>query len=136
MFNTTILAVAGTQRHYHETIEKRAPTDESVKLLRDMEAKAKEEVVKAIRIENCPIDCVVHVLRDAMSDGVRVQVHAKINGSPIRVEVSYAYHEMRNPNFMPGDKVVSAFSEKIASMILMDAFRKLDSVAMEALNGR
>ena len=53
----------------HVTVtEKRAPTDESVKLLREMEAKAEAEVVKAVSVSNSTFECVIHQQIDNLSD--------------------------------------------------------------------
>jgi hypothetical protein len=65
----------------HVTItENRAPTDDSVKLLREMEAKAEAEVVKAVSVSNTHFACVVHQHLDMMSDRVKWKAIFKLNG--------------------------------------------------------
>lgn len=64
---------------YHRTInrgpdhvsvsvtEKRAPTDQSVALLKEMEKAAEEKWKGGIRLEGCPFDAIVHHHRDYMT---------------------------------------------------------------------
>jgi hypothetical protein len=60
---------AGDQHHHHRTEvhEHRAPTDASVKLLREMEQAALDKVLGAIRLEGCPVDCVILRMREGPS---------------------------------------------------------------------
>ena len=60
--------------------EKRAPTDESVRLLREMEDAAKGQVLAAVRVENTPVDGVLHVMRDTLSDVTHFACVFKVNG--------------------------------------------------------
>lgn len=79
---------AGDQRHYHDTTIKefRAPTDESVRLLKEMEAEAQKKILGSVRIQNSAIDCVVHSWRDCLHMDVKFIVQMKINGKAIEVE--------------------------------------------------
>lgn len=63
---------------HHE--EKRAPTDESVRLLREMEAKAREQIEQSLRIESCGIEAIVHRQDDPMDAKTRFAIHYKVNG--------------------------------------------------------
>lgn len=62
-------------------IHKHAPTDESVKLLREMEAKAEAEVVKAIAVHDNAFNCVVHEMKDLMADAIRFRAVWSLNGA-------------------------------------------------------
>lgn len=70
--------------------EKRAPTDESVRLLREMESAAKGQVLASVRVENTPVDGVLYVMEDFMSDQTIFACVFKVNGK--RLE---ARHEAR-----------------------------------------
>jgi hypothetical protein len=55
--------------HVYSTVtEKRAPTDESVRLLREMEAKSREQVQQSIRLDNTAIDGVLQYHKDIFND--------------------------------------------------------------------
>lgn len=60
--------------------EKRAPTDESVKLLREMEEASKKEVIKSISVGGNGFDCVIHVFLDALSDTTKARAVFELNG--------------------------------------------------------
>lgn len=66
--------------------EKRAPTDESVKLLREMEDKAREQVEQSINVGGNGFECVVNIHKEALSmDTVAVALF-KLNGRSLRAE--------------------------------------------------
>lgn len=71
----------------HVTIN-RAPTDESVKLLREMEQKAEAEVIKAVQVGNATFECVVHQWLDPMSDKINWRAIFKLNGKQMTAEVT------------------------------------------------
>jgi hypothetical protein len=102
--------------------EHRAPTDESVRLLAEMEKAARDKVVQAIRLENCPIDCVVHTSRDHMSGDSQFCAFIKINGQ--RIEVRKSFSMTTEPKDMV-DGLLQAVAERIAAVLLGPAFNKL-----------
>lgn len=72
---------AGDQHHHHhrsEVHEHRAPTDDSVKLLREMEQAALDKVMGTFRLEGCEVDCVLVHQRDHMNDEHRFRVRYKM----------------------------------------------------------
>jgi GTPase len=60
--------------------EHRAPTDDSVKLLREMEAKAEAEVLKSVNVSTTTFECVVHQVLENISDKVRLSAIFNVNG--------------------------------------------------------
>lgn len=121
---------AHTHRHVtervHESVtvhEHRAPTDESVRLLREMERAARDQVVQAIRLENSPIDCVVHAQDNAMSGDREFCVFVRINGK--RLEVRRAFNMLDATVEKIVDGLLSAVSERIAAEVLGPAFGRL-----------
>ena len=68
--------------------EHRAPTDASVRLLGEMEAKAQANIEKAMRVENCSIDAVIHSMNDCLSCSKKYAVIFQINGKRIRADYS------------------------------------------------
>ena len=79
MFDTTYIK-AGPSHVSVSVEEKRAPTDESVRLLREMESKAREQVVEALRIESCGVEAVVHRLDVPLDLRSKFAIHYKVNG--------------------------------------------------------
>lgn len=65
----------------------RAPTDDSVKLLREMEAKAQAQVIKAVQVGDTTFECAVHEYQDAMSDQHVFTAIFSLNGQKMTAEV-------------------------------------------------
>lgn len=80
------------ERHHHEhsttIIEKKAPTDESVRLLRDMEQKARDSIIGAVRIKDCPIDCVIHTHEDLLNGQKLFKTIYSVNGKKYVVDTT------------------------------------------------
>lgn len=74
----------------HVTInEHRAPTDESVELLKEMEEAARNKFSQSIRLNINKFECVVHTGYDAANAAQIFLVQYSLNGC--RREVEYAY---------------------------------------------
>lgn len=71
-----------TQTEYvtREVHEHRAPTDESVKILKEMERAAEAKVIEAIKVGDTTFECVVHRALDHMSDEVVMRAVFGLNG--------------------------------------------------------
>lgn len=109
----------------HESVtvhEHRAPTDESVRLLREMEQAARDKVVQAIRLEDSPIDCVVHTQKDPMNARHDFCIFVQINGRKIEIRKSFD-QEFEVEEIAEG--LMVAVSERIAAEVLAPAFGKL-----------
>lgn len=87
MFDSYIVK-PGDANHYHthNVTEKRAPTDESVRLLREMEQKAQDEVIQSIRLQNTEFDGVIHVMRNIMDCTTSYRCVFKLNGKKFMAE--------------------------------------------------
>ena len=79
------------QSHYHSHVEKRAPTDESVRLLREMETSAKNEITKAVSVVDNKFNCVIHTMNDHLSGDNLYAVIFTMNGIKHRVDVRCHY---------------------------------------------
>lgn len=85
----SLIEISRIDRHHHEhhttAKEVRAPTDESVRLLREMEDKARESVLKAVRVKDCAIDMVVHTNRDHLGAQKQFACIYSVNGNRRKV---------------------------------------------------
>ena len=104
--------------HHHNVVEKRAPTDESVALLREMEKAAREQVDKAIRLQANGFECVAQSYRDAASDDVVIVVRFMLAGTRMKVE-------HRHRRFDPLDDLGSVVIDKMARAIAETALAPL-----------
>jgi histidinol-phosphate/aromatic aminotransferase/cobyric acid decarboxylase-like protein len=133
MFDSYTLR-AGDQHHHHRTEvhEHRAPTDASVKLLREMEQAALDKILSTFRLEGAPVNCVIIHMRDAPSAanplamGHRFILRYKL-GSRQR-EVRYDYRPSRlsisaqEANDECFHALKAALAEDIAFHLLADPF--------------
>lgn len=111
--------------HTHTVTEKRAPTDESVRLLSEMEAAAREKVLNAVRLENCPIDGIAFEWCDSHMDLKRqFFLRAKLNGRPL--EVRYDHNMMRGDKAEITEGLLKATAEAVAAQILDNALKALN----------
>ena len=104
---------------YKTVTERRAPTDESVRLLREMEGAAKAEVIKSLRLDSNTFKGVLHEEPDFMSDSVRYRVIFDLNG--VRHEVSESSRRGE-----PMDEFIVRLRDSVAKEI---AFRVLAGLA-------
>lgn len=112
MFDRTLIMprVDGGTHHHHHT-EKRAPTDESVKLLREMEQAAQDKLDASIRLEANGFECVVQVFERMIDGDFAIVVHFSLNGNRHKVEY---FHDPRHDYQSLGRGVLKSVSEEIA----------------------
>lgn len=103
----------------------RAPTDESVKLLREMETKAKDEVVKSLHVGNTIFECIVQQYLDNFNDQVVISAVFKLNGKRMRAE-----HRMYTREAQDKAKLAQGLRDEMAKIIatevLLPAFSAMD----------
>lgn len=128
MFDTYVLRPGVSQHHTHTITENRAPTDESVRLLKEMEKAAQDKVLGSIRLENCPIDCVIHAYQDFMGFDLQFIVRLKINNKII--EIKHIHRRKSSSLEDERQAVISGLrtcvAERIAAELLGQAFAKAD----------
>lgn len=101
-----------------EINERRAPTDESVKLLREMEEKARKEVIAAMRVEDSTVECVLHFQHDIVSDMNHIRAIMKINGQHVVADYRFRPNERREE---VRNGLFDAVSKAIAASVLASA---------------
>lgn len=110
--------------HNHEH---RAPTDESVKLLKEMEEKARDKIDETIRIEGNGFNGIVHLMRDSYDDTLRARVIYELNGRKMTTEHSVSPWNYTNAQTLR-DTLMKELRDKmateIATTVLLGAFDK------------
>lgn len=101
--------------------EHRAPTDESVKILREMESAAKQEVIKSIQVKDTLVDGVLHMSLDPLSCKRRFKFIYSINGRKMTTDFSIDDYEYEASKDWIG-KLVETVSFDIAREIMMKPF--------------
>lgn len=119
----------GSQNHYHNVnvTEKRAPTDESVRLLKEMEKAAREKVLDTIVVADTSFECKIHKMYDGMNDQDVYGVVYSLGGIKYKTEVRVNRYE--NPT--PQEVVIQirdSVAQDIANVLIAPAFMKMDRV--------
>jgi len=117
------------QHHYHRhdtthrtTItEQRAPTDESVRILRDMEDRAEKKVLAAVRVENTPVDMVIHKQMDVLNRAYQYACIFKINGKQMRADFIDKSSDRNRATIAVG--IRDAVAKQIANVITAEAMQ-------------
>lgn len=68
----------------HTTTEVRAPTDASIRILREMELAAEDKVIKAVRVESTAVDAVLHKMHDLLNFQDCYRCVFKLNGAHLQ----------------------------------------------------
>lgn len=126
--NIVVVPVERTRTEYvTRTVnvhEHRAPTDESVRLLREMQEKAEAEVVKSVSVSNTLFECVLHQHIDNLSDRMFWRAIFKLNGKQMTATNE---SDPRRRNYGPDARdnfaeLRDEMAKVVATEILNDAF--------------
>lgn len=101
--------------------EHRAPTDASVKLLKEMEQAAKDKLVASFVLDKNSLNGIVNIYQEVAYDRLVIEVTFDLNGKRIN-EVVYVH---RDETGMV-EKVQTAVANRVAAEILYNTFNKLD----------
>lgn len=83
--------------HTHNVTEKRAPTDESVRLLKEMEDEARKKITETTTVHNTEFTCKLHKHYDALNDADRYAIIYTLNGRQSRVDIDVETYKMLTP---------------------------------------
>lgn len=101
-----------------EVHEHRAPTDESIKILREMELAAQQKVLEAIRLENCEIDGVLHCMKHTLSFDYMFKFIFSVNGKKMCTDYSVSEWDIQKNDFQWVQGLITKVAETIAEEIL------------------
>lgn len=125
MFDTVINPVR-TEYVTRTVNEYRAPTDESVRLLREMEEKARNEILKSYKLESNILKGVIHEFMDYLHDTSKIGVQFELNGHRI---VSYTeFNRYDSP-----ETKTTKLMECVASEITKELLSKVNQQQLHQL---
>jgi len=129
MFDRTYIVPGRRSVHHSHDVrvtEKRAPTDESVRLLREMEAAANDRVLEAVRLTGNGFECVAQAMRDATTGDMILRAAFSLNGKKMTAEARG--YNLRAYELV--EKLVEAVAAKLAAEIVAAALRPLAAQLM------
>jgi hypothetical protein len=101
--------------------EKRAPTDESVKLLKEMEQAARNKVVETTIVKDTHFECKIHKSVDMHSLQDVYGVIYSLNGRKQTTEVRVDIHEKLDP-YQVAEHIRNMVAADISNHLLRTAF--------------
>jgi hypothetical protein len=120
MFNRTNVFLSEQPSYgYAEIKEVRAPTDDSVRLLREMEEKAREQVLKTVRLEDNVLKSVIHTYRNPLSCDVKFCVQLELNGRRLEKIITTSEWETHEQQMV---KLFDSISKLIANEIMNSSY--------------
>lgn len=127
-------SMMSARRHYSNTTvhmnEHRAPTDQSVALLREMEQAAKDNIVHTLKLEKNGFEAVVHFMVSSYDLNYVGKAIFDLNGKRMVVEESISQYQ--GPKALV-QALMKKISEKIAEEVLQHAFDKADQDTLSVL---
>lgn len=114
-----------THTHKHETnvVEHRAPTDDSIRLLREFEEKAKENIIKVINIDSNNLKCIaILYLNEPMTHEVALHCKFSLNNKEY---VTKSILEYRYSTVVSFDKneVIREIISKMSNVIAIELLK-------------
>lgn len=105
--------------------EHRAPTDESVRLLREMEDKARDSVFATLRCESSGFSVSAIVFEDHMTQDFTVRAKFTLGDTPYDLGIEVPFHKigMENPSDNLARAVIRLIAEKVAEQITITALK-------------
>lgn len=116
MFDRTFVHVERGGPSHISVSEQRAPTDESVRLLREMEKAARSQLVESLQLKDNVIQGVAHRYTSTLDFREVVLIAFSLNGHKLSCEIDITYGERAIDNI---DKIYKAIAEEIARFLLM-----------------
>lgn len=114
MFDTYRVNTNPSSVHVSVT-EQRAPTDESVKLLREMERTAAKQVLESVRVANTNFECVIHRLDSHLNARSEFVAVLKVNGK--QMIAKYVANDMQATAEDVAVGIRDAVAQEIANLI-------------------
>ena len=128
MFNTYVTEKKSTTYvPYAKTVnvtEKKAPTDESIKIYKEMQGKAFSSISEVIEVKNNIVQGkIIRFIRDWASDKEKILVIFKINGQEFN-----ELHEIPCNRMMPHsrEKLIDDFIDTFRSYLMIEVFKGLN----------
>jgi hypothetical protein len=128
MFNKTVVFPTKPYGNSYTPVtvtEKRAPTDDSVRLLKEMEEKALEKIVNSISIRDCQVDCQILVEKSYINQSNHYMIVYSMNGKKGKVQLMIHEYELEDGReTIVAERLRDLLAKDIATIMIGDAFVK------------
>lgn len=114
--------------YVHETrtvVEQRAPTDESVRLLKEMQQAAEAKLIDSVHVGNTVLECVAQCWTDNLSDKMVLRAVFKLNGKQMSATHSVPMRDWGGAQIAAWNGLRDEVAKVIAAEAIMDAFQAM-----------
>jgi len=112
---------------YVNVTEKRAPTDESVRLLKEMEQKARDNIIASIELDSNLVKGRVFVMKEWLSGKNNFAVLMDINGKRVEIKVSTDEYESVESQMQ---RIYEEIGKRIAVEVMPAVFDEAKKAAL------
>lgn len=98
--------------------ENRAPTDESVRLLNEMQKKVESNLLASLHLDNNELKGMVHIYKDVLRASKNVVVMFELNGKKVR-------HESNIKEWVPKDEIPGILVKELSQTIACELLAKV-----------
>lgn len=109
---------------YVNVTEKRAPTDDSVRLLKEMEDAARKKITESTTVSNTEFTCKLHKYHDPVNCADNYAVIYTLNGQQRRVDINVEIYKMLTPEqtaCLIRDEVAMDIANRMLHTAFMDS---------------
>ena len=106
--------------------EERAPTDDSIRLLQEMEAKAAKSIIDKIIVEDNIVNGAIYIMEDHLANAKVIYIKFKLNGEEYSIKEIVPRHELIDKS-----KAVYKLLQKASNAILQKFVLKSNLKDME-----
>lgn len=106
--------------------EERAPTDDSIRLLQEMEAKAAKSIIDKIIVEDNIVNGAIYIMEDHLANAKVIYIKFKLNGEEYNIKEIVPRHELIDKS-----KAVYKLLQKASNAILQEFVLKSNLKDME-----
>jgi len=104
--------------------EKRAPTDDSVRLLKEMEEKALDKIIDSVSVRDCQVECQVLVEKSYINRSNHYVIVYSMNGKKSKVQMMIHDEELRvNSIDVASERLRDLLARDIATKMIGEAFK-------------
>ena len=129
MFNTTRIYNTTNHPETIDVIEHRAPTDESIKILREMEKEVLDNIISMGKIEDNMFNIKWYIYPDKHSWDERCLCVFKLNGKEYDFEFLLPSKYTERSQIIP--EIRSRVLEKLTGVLMIDLFKECDKTIVE-----
>ena len=116
---------------------KRAPTDESVAILNEMQEKAMQNLIKTVNVKDNSMNAVVFYSLHGMDrDSIKFIAKFSFNGKEYKLEGQVAHSDLSDSHRYGCQSVANAIAYKLCELMIKEVFKEVGLSDLEGMKSR